>query len=87
MDFLYGHRQGRVAIGVNERDGGTICNTQLLFDADGALIQRRRKISPTFHERMIWGQMARACAPWTARSGVSANLLAGSITIPWRATH
>jgi aliphatic nitrilase len=45
-----------VAIGVNERDGGTIYNTQLLFDADGALIQRRRKISPTFHERMIWGQ-------------------------------
>ena len=28
----------------------------MLFDADGALIQRRRKISPTFHERMIWGQ-------------------------------
>jgi nitrilase len=45
-----------VSIGVNERDGGTIYNTQLLFDADGTLIQRRRKISPTYHERMIWGQ-------------------------------
>jgi nitrilase len=45
-----------VAIGVNERDGGTIYNTQLLFDADGTLIQRRRKITPTYHERMIWGQ-------------------------------
>jgi len=45
-----------VSIGVNERDGATIYNTQLLFDADGTLIQRRRKISPTFHERMIWGQ-------------------------------
>ncbi|MET9668067.1 nitrilase-related carbon-nitrogen hydrolase [Streptomyces sp. NPDC006475] len=45
-----------VSIGVNERDGGTIYNTQLLFDADGALIQRRRKITPTYHERMIWGQ-------------------------------
>ena len=44
------------SIGVNERDGGTLHNTQLLFDADGTLIQRRRKISPTFHERMIWGQ-------------------------------
>jgi nitrilase len=44
-----------VSIGVNERDGGTLYNTQLLFDADGTLIQRRRKISPTFHERMIWG--------------------------------
>jgi aliphatic nitrilase len=51
-------RQGGVvvSIGVNERDGGTLYNTQLLFDADGTLIQRRRKISPTYHERMIWGQ-------------------------------
>ncbi len=44
-----------VSIGVNERDGGTIYNAQLLFDADGSLIQRRRKITPTFHERMVWG--------------------------------
>jgi aliphatic nitrilase len=45
-----------VSIGINERDGGTLYNTQLLFNADGTLIQRRRKISPTHHERMIWGQ-------------------------------
>src|SRR6201991_3973613 len=45
-----------VSIGVNERDGGTLYNAQLLFDADGTLIQHRRKISPTYHERMIWGQ-------------------------------
>src|SRR5580658_4183982 len=45
-----------VSIGVNERDGGTIYNTQLLFDADGTLIQRRRKITPTHFERMVWGQ-------------------------------
>jgi nitrilase len=45
-----------VSIGVNERDGGTLYNTQLLFDADGALLQARRKISPTYHERMVWGQ-------------------------------
>jgi aliphatic nitrilase len=45
-----------VSIGVNERDGGTVYNTQLLFDADGTLLQRRRKITPTFHERMVWGQ-------------------------------
>jgi nitrilase len=45
-----------VSIGVNERDGGTLYNTQLLFDADGTLLQARRKISPTHHERMVWGQ-------------------------------
>ena len=45
-----------VSIGVNERDGGSIYNTQLFFDADGLLIQRRRKITPTYHERMVWGQ-------------------------------
>lgn len=45
-----------VSIGVNEREGGTVYNTQLLFDADGRLIQRRRKITPTYHERMVWGQ-------------------------------
>ena len=45
-----------IAIGVNEKDGGTIYNAQLLFDADGTLVQHRRKITPTYHERMIWGQ-------------------------------
>ncbi len=45
-----------VSIGVNERDGGSVYNTQLLFDADGTLIQRRRKITPTFNERILWGQ-------------------------------
>ncbi|KAA8731477.1 Nit6803 family nitriliase [Acinetobacter qingfengensis] len=45
-----------VSIGVNERAGGTIYNAQLLFDADGSMIQHRRKITPTYHERMVWGQ-------------------------------
>jgi len=45
-----------VALGVNERDHGTLYNTQLIFDADGRIILKRRKITPTFHERMIWGQ-------------------------------
>ena len=45
-----------VSIGINERDGGSLYNTQLLFDADGTVIQRRRKITPTYHERMVWGQ-------------------------------
>jgi len=45
-----------VVLGVNERDHGTLYNTQLVFDADGCLLLKRRKITPTYHERMIWGQ-------------------------------
>src|SRR5882757_4297452 len=45
-----------VVLGVNERDHGSLYNTQLVFDSDGTLALKRRKITPTFHERMIWGQ-------------------------------
>jgi aliphatic nitrilase len=45
-----------VVLGVNERDHGSLYNAQLIFDADGRLLLKRRKITPTFHERMIWGQ-------------------------------
>lgn len=45
-----------VVLGVNERDHGSLYNTQLVFDVDGRLVLKRRKLTPTFHERMIWGQ-------------------------------
>lgn len=45
-----------VVLGVNERDHGTLYNTQLIFDATGQLVLKRRKLTPTYHERMIWGQ-------------------------------
>ncbi|WP_286902330.1 Nit6803 family nitrilase [Vreelandella sedimenti] len=45
-----------VVLGVNERDHGTLYNTQLIFDSDGRLLLKRRKLTPTYHERMIWGQ-------------------------------
>ena len=45
-----------VVLGVNEKDGGSLYNTQLIFNADGSLLAKRRKIMPTFHERMIWGR-------------------------------
>lgn len=45
-----------VVLGVNERDHGSLYNTQVLFDADGRLLLKRRKITPTYHERMVWGQ-------------------------------
>jgi len=45
-----------IVLGINERDHGSLYNAQLIFDADGTLALKRRKITPTFHERMIWGQ-------------------------------
>ncbi len=45
-----------VALGVNARDHGSLYNAQIIFDADGAMLLKRRKLTPTFHERMIWGQ-------------------------------
>ena len=45
-----------VVLGVNERDHGSLYNAQLVFDADGTMLLKRRKLTPTFHERMIWGQ-------------------------------
>jgi len=45
-----------VLLGINERDGGSLYNTQLLIDCTGEVILKRRKITPTYHERMVWGQ-------------------------------
>jgi len=50
-----------VNIGVHERvtEGagrGTLYNTMLTFGADGVLLNKHRKIMPTYSERMIWGQ-------------------------------
>ena len=45
-----------VVLGINERDHGSVYNTQLIFDADGSLLLKRRKLTPTHHERMVWGQ-------------------------------
>ncbi|MEO0397321.1 MAG: Nit6803 family nitrilase [Cyanobacteria bacterium P01_A01_bin.137] len=45
-----------VVLGVNERDNGSLYNTQLIFDANGSCLLKRRKITPTYHERMVWGQ-------------------------------
>ncbi len=67
-----GHESARLAkaardhrvvlvIGVSERvdegpGNGTLFNTLLTFDSDGALLNHHRKLIPTFTERIVWGQ-------------------------------
>jgi predicted amidohydrolase len=50
-----------LVIGINERvkDGpghGTLYNTLLFFGPEGQLLNRHRKVMPTYSERMVWGQ-------------------------------
>jgi nitrilase len=44
-----------LVIGMHERAGRTLYNTQLTFGPDGTLANHHRKLMPTAHERMIWG--------------------------------
>jgi nitrilase len=45
-----------VVMGLNERSGGTLYNSQLFIADDGSILGCRRKLVPTSHERMIWGR-------------------------------
>jgi nitrilase len=50
-----------VVIGINERvdsgpGNGTLYNSLLTIDADGSIANHRRKLIPTYSERMVWGQ-------------------------------
>ena len=45
----------RLAVGVNERAGGTLYNALLVFGPDGELDIHHRKLMPTNHERLVWG--------------------------------
>ncbi|PWU17681.1 MAG: nitrilase [Candidatus Rokuibacteriota bacterium] len=45
-----------MAVGVNELDRGTIYNSLLVYSDEGALALHHRKLVPTNHERLVWGQ-------------------------------
>lgn len=45
-----------LAVGINERDGGTIYNSQVFIDDAGQIIGCRRKLVPTGEERTVWGR-------------------------------
>jgi nitrilase len=45
----------QLAVGVNERAGGTLYNSLLVYTPDGELALHHRKLVPTNHERLVWG--------------------------------
>ncbi|WP_433496495.1 carbon-nitrogen hydrolase family protein [Sphaerimonospora sp. CA-214678] len=45
-----------VVLGVSERHGGTLYNTQVFIDDQGEVAGVHRKLQPTLVERAIWGQ-------------------------------
>ena len=45
-----------LAVGVNELERGTLYNTLLVYAPDGSLALHHRKLVPTNHERLVWGQ-------------------------------
>ena len=45
-----------LAVGANELERGTIYNALLLYSPEGRLELHHRKLVPTNHERLVWGQ-------------------------------
>lgn len=45
-----------LVMGINERDGGTLYNTILYFSDSGELLDKHRKLIPTYTERLVWGR-------------------------------
>ncbi len=65
-----------VVLGVNERQGGTLYNTQVFISAAGQLLGKHRKLQPTFAERTVWGQGdASTLSTWQTEAGVVGGLV------------
>jgi aliphatic nitrilase len=45
-----------VVMGLTERAGGSLYNTQAFIGPDGVLLGSRRKLKPTSAERLVWGE-------------------------------
>lgn len=44
-----------LAVGVVERDGGTLYCTVVFYGPDGSMVGKHRKLMPTAAERLVWG--------------------------------
>ncbi len=44
-----------VSLGINEKEGGTLYNSQVMIDHKGRLLGKRRKLMPTGEEKTVWG--------------------------------
>jgi predicted amidohydrolase len=65
-----------VVVGLTEREGGTLYNSQLVLGADGSILGKRRKLMPTSHERMVWGRGdGRDLEVWQTPFGVLGALI------------
>ncbi len=65
-----------VVVGLTERDGGTLYNSQLVIGGDGRILGKRRKLMPTSHERMVWGRGdGRDLEVWNTPFGVLGALI------------
>ncbi|HEX2587406.1 MAG TPA: carbon-nitrogen hydrolase family protein [Gaiellales bacterium] len=72
-----------LAVGVNERDGGTIYNSLLVHGPDGELALHHRKLMPTNHERLVWGLGdGRGMEPVTAPFGRFGGLICWENLMP-----
>ncbi|KAK5627818.1 hypothetical protein RRF57_003533 [Xylaria bambusicola] len=47
-----------LAVGIIEKEGGTLYCTVLLFGRDGSILLKHRKLIPTAAERLVWGRGA-----------------------------
>ena len=45
-----------IVVGINEKDHGTIYNSQVFINEHGEIVRCRRKLIPTGEERTLWGR-------------------------------
>ena len=71
-----------LAVGVNERERGTVYNSLLIFAADGRLAVHHRKLVPTNHERLVWGQGDGRGLDTATGAALGPDVLSLSVTAP-----